>query len=90
MASPVTGAVLASIIPKMPACHSEKISLKPLFTPSREQMKRKMPMINMRTSWTLLSMKARGPEESLLLLLDNQKRLRMAVVQLYCARARTG
>jgi hypothetical protein len=43
IASPVRGAVLSVIIVRILFCHSKKMSLKPLFTPSKEEMKRKIP-----------------------------------------------
>jgi hypothetical protein len=40
IASPVIGAASDVIIPRTLSCHSAKMSLKPLFTPSRLAMKR--------------------------------------------------
>jgi len=59
IAKPVRGAVLSVIIPRMPFCHSAKMSLKPLFTPSRDEMNKKIPTIRTMRRRTL-SLERRG------------------------------
>ncbi len=54
-ARPVTGAVLDSIMPRMFLCHSAKISLNPLFTPSSEQTNENIPRTRIRINCIFLS-----------------------------------